>query len=269
MTAIDVRDETGNHAALTEQIHEVITHAAPLVEQVTGLRLPSTVTYRIMDMKSWGQALGGYYGRLARRDTAGMTLTPLEQRKVDSYSSAGATTARVTGTLDDSLTVTDSIGRPQTLIVPEALHHQGVLAVPEALSERVVRALAQQAQLTEATVLPPRIWPLEGAWWSRLASLVFGHANWVGHEVTPHLPGKPTTGLRLPRSTRYRVQSLFAHLLDPGISKRELQAERFIAHVLTHSNLGLFNRVWTDAEWVPTLDEFAQPHTWLRRIDGG
>ncbi|MFD8339865.1 zinc-dependent metalloprotease [Streptomyces solisilvae] len=267
MTDIDVWDDTGTHASLAEQIHEVISHAAPLVEEVTGLRLPSTVTYRLMHMEPWGQELGRFYRRIAERDTAGMTLTPLEQRKMDAFSKSGKMQARWTGTLTDALTVTDSIGRPQTLIAPEALRHQGVLAVPEALSERVVRSLAQQAQLAEATVLPPPIWPLRGAWWTRLESLVFGHANWVGNEVTPHLTGKPTTGLRLPKSRRYRVQFLFAGLLAPGTSKRERQAERFIAHVLTHGTLGLFNRVWTDPERVPTLDEFAKPDTWLRRVD--
>ncbi|MEE4597595.1 hypothetical protein V2J94_37935 [Streptomyces sp. DSM 41524] len=226
MTDVDVRDETGDHAWLAEHIRDVITDAAPLVEQTTGLPLPGTVTYRLMHLKPWAQAAGAFYARMAERDTVGMTLTPMEQKQIAAFAQAGAMASRFNWIVIDSWTMKDSIGRAQTLIVPEALRHQGALATPEALREQVVRGLTHQTQITasNSTVVPPRIWPLEKSWWCRLESLMDGHANWVCHEVAPHLPNRPATGFGLPKSRRYQIQFLIHRLIEPGISKRKLQA---------------------------------------------
>lgn len=269
MTFIDVRDETGQHTDLAGQIHGILTEAAPLVEKESGLVLPP-VTYRLVEPDAYAQTMRTYVAGALRRDTAGLKLTTAEQRWIVRYPAILAKMITKAWTVVKPELVTDSILRPDIVIAPAALEHQGYLGAPDALCEQMIRPLAFLAQTaaSQGTVIPTKMWPKSYDYpWHPVQVLREGHARWVGDVVTPLVLGRPLTRSRLHRSGLYRRHAGIMTLFDFGtVERKSRQGAHFVAEAVAEIGPILFNRIWSEPQLLPTKTELKNPARWMHRI---
>jgi uncharacterized protein (DUF2342 family) len=52
---------------------------------------------------------------------------------------------------------------------------------------------------------------------------------------------------------------------DTKIAQYEV-GERFVRTCVDRAGMDAFNRVWTDEEHLPTIEEIAEPDRWLARV---
>lgn len=267
MTDIDILDETEKYSSLADQIRSILTAAAPLVEQITGLMLPA-ITYCLTDPQACTKAIRTYLTGAADRDAADHQLTARDQIQLQRFPITMSSVAGTCWTLSPPTMVTDSLYRPQTLIIPDALAHQGVLDHSGALHELMIQPLVHAAQIaaSKGAVAPPKVWPMENNRPSHPTQLLqFGHASWAAGVVAPAVLGAPIGNPRLRRSGLYRLHAL-PELLNFGRGERTFRrAERFVTEAVAGCGVSRFNRVWTTPGLVPTSREFTHPDEWLRR----
>ncbi|MEE1736485.1 zinc-dependent metalloprotease [Streptomyces sp. BE147] len=267
-TEIHVVDETGDANSPAAQIREILTASAPVMEQVTGLRLP-VATYHLLHHRGFVERyrinLVGAYGR----DTEGYELNLLHSRIVQDLPHALARSVGKHWTLIEPEAVTDRLFRPAILIAVDAWAHQGVLSSSAALHDRLLCSLAYLAQITASSgeVAPQKVWPSSAAHRGHPArQLIEGHARWVADTATPIVLGGPSGKERLDHSRLYRRQSLLPDTIDCGRGMRRVRrAADFVSQAVAGCGTDRFNAVWHAPDLVPTPRELKRPHEWLRR----
>lgn len=103
-----------------------------------------------------------------------------------------------------------------------------------------------------------------------LMSLLEGHGNWVMNKVgAASIPGAS----RMDRVLHTRRQSRglhrqFQRLLGLDLKMRQYETgERFIDAVTATAGDDVLEVAWRGPEWIPTMDELADPNAWLRRVE--
>jgi hypothetical protein len=268
MTLITVADDAGNDA-LAREMNELLDVAAPYVEKVTGLNVP-TVSIHLGDRASTAQEYAAFVRRQIDVDTAGLNLTSRQRRQAEEFAQGIEWTVRMKWATTDSLLITASTGRPSTLIMPEALDRQGLTLDRSRLCALMVETLTKQAQVVAcgARIILQPGWPiLQNRHNDPTYHLSEGHALWTSRQVCPFLLNtvKPR---REPWPARCH-RALLAG--DVGGQRRWRQrAASFVDKSLTAVGMEAFNLVWTEHQRLPTLAELRRPARWIRRqgIDG-
>lgn len=269
MTTINVQDETGRSGQLAEDMRSFLTNAEPYVEKVTRLQLPHTITVRLLTVPDLARDFSAFIRRQVERDTTNVELTKSEQRKATALPAAAGRAARTTWAVRASVLVANTVGWPSTLIAPTALAHQGLLSAPDDLCELLVRVLTEQAQVDacRGVLIPGGAWPPVREDQSPVTQLSTGHAYWAGRKATPLVLGKPMSDNRRRPSWTYRRQAALVFLAQRGQRGRRLRrSTAFVEHAMDSIGPERFNRVWTDHELVPALDELHHPDQWLQRL---
>nr|WP_024126523.1 zinc-dependent metalloprotease [Streptomyces sp. FR1]AHE39142.1 Hypothetical protein pFRL3_365c [Streptomyces sp. FR1] len=269
MTTISIQDETGRSAKLAEDMHAFLTSAAPYVEKVTELSLPHTVTVKLLNVSDLAMNFSAFVRRQVERDTTGVELTKQERKKAAALPVAAGRSARTTWAVDASVLVANSVGWPSTLIVPEALAHQGLLSDPDGLCELLVRVLTEQAQVEacRGVLVPGGAWPPVREDQSPVSLLSAGHAYWASQKATPLVLRNPLSHGRRRRSWTYQRQAALAFLAARGQHGRLLRrSTAFVDQAMASIGPERFNRLWVTHELVPTLDELRHPDRWLQRL---
>lgn len=140
-----VQHET-RHAELADLIQELVSAAVPWVEKVTGLPLPRP-RFELVDVDGLAAAYRSFVRRQMERDSAGLDLTRWERAKLVMHPQGAEALIRHGGMSKQPVLIATSIGRPSTLIVPEAVGLQQLSETPDLLCDLLVRSLAQQAQV--------------------------------------------------------------------------------------------------------------------------
>lgn len=269
MTAINVQDETGRSGQLAEDMHTLLGRAAPYVEKVTQLQLPHTVTVKLLTVPGLATNYSAFVRRQVERDTAGVEMTESERKRAAALPIAAGWAARTTWAVDASVLVANTVGWPSTLVVPEALAHQGLLSDPDGLCELLVRVLAEQAQVEacRGVLVPGGGWPPVGEGQDPVSQLSAGHASWAAREATPLVLGKPVSDTQRQCSWTYRRQTALVFVAARGQYGRLLRrATAFVDQAMASIGPEGFNRLWTKHDLVPTLDELRHPDRWLQRL---
>ena len=269
MTTINVLDETGHSGQLAEDMHTFLAQAAPYVEKVTQLQLPHTVTVKLLTVPGLATNYSAFIRRQVERDIAHAELTESERKKAAALPTAAGWAARLTWAVDVSVLVTNTVGWPSTLIVPQALAHQGLLSDADGLCEFLVRVLAEQAQVEacRGVLVPGGSWPPVQESQDPVSQLSAGHASWAAREAIPLVLGKPVTDTRRQRSWTYRRQAAFVFVATRGQNGRLLQrATSFVDQAMAAIGPEGFNALWATHDLVPTLDELRHPDRWLQRL---
>ncbi|WP_331750989.1 zinc-dependent metalloprotease (plasmid) [Streptomyces globisporus] len=285
MTTIDVHDETGTNSQLRAQIADILSRVVPLVEPLTGLDLPGRVTFRIVPPQTWQAE---QRGDLVQRMRRFQNLQPLWKQPL-----IGLQSLMVIGlfrwaspTLGEVLVMgaTQPKGggdESQTLLVPQALQHNGVLSDLKYLTQLVVHELMHQAanfmnrHRGPWVADRPEVLIRQG----NVDVLEEGHAHWADQVMSQAEFGTACDVFSAPKSERYKKiasHPLFGLLrpkTDPYAVGRVL-----VASAIDTVGPRAFNRVWTDARLLPTDAEVAeaaealaadpptQPQLWANRL---
>lgn len=288
MTEFYVRDETNSHEALATRILETAKTAAPLIEEVTGLPLP-TVCFRLMSPDAWVsttthsayvelhnaeqsgdpdriEAARAFHTRLRRRMSAFWVLW---RGQTLSYQEAnGAYTARY-------------------LTVPKALQRMGLLRAPLGLERHVIHECVHQAQIAASCgkVVPP-----SGDAARDPRELACGHADWVANQIAHELwGGREPTGQLLRPGLRYRTAALLFHVQQVAVDRVAARhagkpfvrpprpvhrvvpdhsaTTHFVGATVARVGVTAWNdRMWHDENAVPTPAELRNPSAWVDRM---
>ncbi|MFH8405326.1 hypothetical protein ACH4FX_11220 [Streptomyces sp. NPDC018019] len=280
---VEVRDETGRARRLARQIRQVLTEAAPRLEEITGLATP-TVTFRLVTPRTWRREVVAYVERGVQQAFAGSEVYERERaeaaHKVESWRRRTA----LTWPLQEGMTLTDPDGRPQTLIAPRALHHTGIRRDRLALHRFLVHECVHHGQVlaSQGAVVPPRLSVRRYAFDDRAVPVLFeGHAEWAERHYTSETFGGPSAENVLRRSWRYRLHQRLCreqnrraqqHTPAPpepsgtALDPRDDGARFVAAAVAGVGDIARFNKVWHELCLVPTDEEIHQPEAWLRRV---
>ncbi|MEU2354420.1 zinc-dependent metalloprotease [Streptomyces misionensis] len=267
MSSTYVHNETP-HRELAERIEELVTRAAPWVEKVTGLVLPLP-SIELVSVEGLATAFSAFMRRSVERDTADLELTEWQKRVVAALPAVAAKAARSAWMIDESLLIATSVGRPKTLIVPEALEHLG-LAAPDFLCTVVVRALAQQAQVSacDGALVPAPVWPIIPPRRDAISQFSEGHAWWTSERATPQILGRAVDHSRRRRPWTYLRTRVLVNVSTAGARRRRVRATAFVNEAVNAVGLDAFNQVWRTPGLAPTLDDFRRPKEWISRLPG-
>ncbi|MET8816101.1 zinc-dependent metalloprotease [Streptomyces sp. NPDC004549] len=255
-----VQHET-RHAELATHMEELVKSAVPWVEQVTGLPLTHP-RFDLVDIDGLATAYRSFVRRQMERDTAGLDLTRWEQARLLARPQAAEFTARRAGMSKKPVLIATSIGKPSTLIVPEAAGLYRLCETPDLLCDLLVRSLAQQAQVIAGAgqVVPPPEWPKIPAPSHPIVQLSEGHARWTSGRVTPEITG-------ITRPSRHPLaKRLASSIREPMAARRAARASALVDQAVKARGLLAFNAVWSTAGLAPTRDEFRHPRRWIARM---
>jgi len=104
-------------------------------------------------------------------------------------------------------------------------------------------------------------------------TLVEGHGDYVMDAVGPKVVPS-VEEIRAKFSARRvsggRIEQAIRRILGIDLKMKQYeQGSRFVKTVVEEAGMGVFNKVWTSPETLPTRDEITSPQTWLDRVDRG
>ncbi len=104
-------------------------------------------------------------------------------------------------------------------------------------------------------------------------TLVEGHGDYVMDAVGPKVVPS-VEDIRAKFSARRvsggRIEQAIRRILGIDLKMKQYeQGSRFVKTVVEQAGMGVFNKVWTSPETLPTRDEITSPQAWLDRVDHG
>lgn len=281
---VEVRDETRLNPRLARLARQVLTEAAPRLEEITGLATP-TITYRLVTPRVWRDEVVDYVHRSVQQAFLGSEVSAREQAEAEYKVASWRKAMARSWPLYEAMTVTDLDGRPQTLIAPRALHHTGIRRSRLGLRRMLVHECVHHAQIlaSQGTVVPPRMSVRRYACDDRAVPVLFeGHAEWAERVYSLESFGALPPADTLHRSWRYRLHQRINRELArraqqhtapppdpdaPALDPRE-DGARFVTAAVAGADgdVARFNKVWHDRSLAPTDDEIRQPEAWLLRV---
>ncbi|WP_178855122.1 zinc-dependent metalloprotease, partial [Streptomyces acidiscabies] len=168
-------------------------------------------------------------------------------------------------------TVAFKPGRPELVILPQALREAGFLNDQDVLTKVICHELTHVAQHATDN---GAMWRLQDSFYPELrgiadrdyAFLVEGHAYWADRQITTKLLGEPvSTGEISPHAT-LRYRDLAEPLRRAGNLTSFTAAADTVGEIVAAHGLEAFNRVWRRSELVPTRDETKEPARWTHRF---
>jgi coenzyme F420 biosynthesis associated uncharacterized protein len=104
-------------------------------------------------------------------------------------------------------------------------------------------------------------------------TLVEGHGDYVMDAVGPMVvPSVAEIRAKFSarRTSAGRIEQAIRRILGIDLKMKQYeQGARFVKAVVQEAGMGVFNKVWTSPETLPTMDEITSPRSWLERVDGG
>lgn len=130
---------------LPQRIGAVVQQAAPLVEEVTGLRLPDTLVIRTMTWRQWRRAHSRYARRALRAEVHELRPPVSSIRRAALEARATRALLRTTW-VGVGAQVVDFRGRPEIVVLPQALREAGRLNDDTVLLQVLAHELTYVAQ---------------------------------------------------------------------------------------------------------------------------
>lgn len=255
---------------LPQRIGAVMEQAAPLVEEVTGLRLPDTLVIRTMTWRKWRRAHNRYARRALRAEVHELRPPVSSIRRAALEAKATRSLLR-TSWVGVSAQVVDFRGRPEIVVLPQALREAGRLDDDTVLLQVLTHELTHVAQWESdegtAWCLMNTRFPAErGITGLDYTFLLEGHAYWVDAQVTTKILGAPApiSDINPHGTLRYRD---LAESPERAVRLRHFETARdSVATFIGTHGLDRFNEVWKNRELVPLRSETSTADTWMQRL---
>jgi coenzyme F420 biosynthesis associated uncharacterized protein len=156
---------------------------------------------------------------------------------------------------------------------------------PDALAERVRRAITTvsesiresgQDQQGRSSLLDVVQTPAQRAVLGRLTALMTlleGHAEFVMDEVGPAVVpsvAQIRSAFNARRVNANPLEKLIRRLLGVDAKMRQYaEGRKFVSAVVAEVGMTGFNKIWSSPATLPTMDEIAEPSTWIARVIRG
>ncbi|MFF4859956.1 hypothetical protein ACFY2N_34320 [Streptomyces rubiginosohelvolus] len=254
---------------LAERIGVLVEQAAPLVEEVTNLRLPESVVIRTMTWRKWHRSVSRRFRRELGAETGELrpSITAIVRAQLGVKAGLAALRTEWVGIGAETI---DFRGQPEILVLPQALREAGRLNDDQSLLKVVAHELthvAQRHHAPNAARLVQTRFPDERGVTDRDYSFLFeGHAYWADSQVTTKLLGAPVPIAEIsPHSTlRYRAM---AERPERAAALRHVETARdSVSAAISVLGLDRFNDVWRDRDLVPLKSETSTPDAWSQRL---
>lgn len=267
VTQCDVRHETGfRYRKVRDRVQQVADEVAPMVERITGMRLPSQPIIRLMTVPRMHIESQAHDQRILEQDIREVDLTDTEIAALRENRKMVYRRRLRTWVLISATTVISADGAPQILFPPTSGKHAG------ALGEDLYRIMAHELTHVAQKVHAPEFYALSstivpakrGIGHLALDELLEGHAMWTDQQVTNKVFG---------RAPRHDGRSWFFHRATKKLNaywevRKDFYVnnEAFVTRVCeaTGSPAAL-DCAWNDPDNAPTHDEIADPNAWLTR----
>lgn len=258
--------------ALVDRLAAVTEQTAPVVMAVTGLSLPDTVVIRTMTVRNW-RAVHRRQDRVRLRVEARELRPPRSSRRsAKAQAAASGFSRHIVWPSIGAQVVDFGHGRPEIVILPQALQEAGRLDDERVLQKVIAHEMTHLAQYAIADgslwVLMNTRYPDQRGIGDRDYSfLLEGHAYWADQQVTTKVLGAPVPTAEIsPHATRrYRALAETSQR-NESLAYFEAAADS-VGRIIEAQGLNAFNRIWTAPELVPLRSESSTPELWQQRFE--
>ncbi|WP_274036438.1 hypothetical protein [Streptomyces sp. MMBL 11-1] len=255
---------------LAQRIETLVAKAAPLVEEVTQLRLPDALVIRTMTWRKRRRVMSRHARQVLRAEAYELR-PPLSSIRAAKGDMRAARAAMRTHWMGMGAETVDLRGRAEILLLPQALREAGRLHDDDSLLQVFAHELTHVAQWKYAGEDAWRraltLFPAERGITDRDYSFLFeGHAYWTDAQVTAKILGAPVPIAEIsPHSTlRYRAM---AEAPEAEAAVRHIRTARdSVSAAISAHGLDLINDALRDPKLVPLRSETSTPEAWSARL---
>ncbi|MFE6977148.1 hypothetical protein [Streptomyces sp. NPDC057682] len=270
MTQIKVLNNSGRKLnGFAKNIELLADQIAPLVEDISRLKLPDTVVIRLMTPQAWRRARSRHDMRRMMAEASKLKPSTDSMRTATLTAKAARIDRRKTWAAVGGEFV-DFTNGAEIVILPAALQEMGLLGSNESHSMVLAHELAHGAQhhvdagMTWAQMKTH--FPRERGTCDRsYGFLLEGHAHWVAHAITARLHGQSTT-VKPGEGATSRHQSIHDSAEQQGYRRFHDRALQCVSKVIEDNGVEQFNRVWNAPELVPLVSESSNTEDWPQRL---
>lgn len=272
MTNCDVRHQAGRrYRAAAQQVQQAADAVAPLVEEVTGLRLPPRPVIRVARVTEMIHAHGQAQEHQLERDARELDLNGRTVAQLRSELTAQHRLYAAMWPLRSAQIIWNPAGIPEIWYPPKTAAHA------DRVSDFVYQVMAHElTHLAQSTAGPLNILrtshfrQLRGVANLALDEISEGHASWADREVSRHFLGHvpneddPQDRSRPSRFYR-RAASVFANQRATTLACYD-RGEAFVTRVVEKTGSPqVLDHIWSHPQHAPTHQEITDPFTWLAR----
>ncbi|MFI1408926.1 hypothetical protein ACH4Y0_03165 [Streptomyces sp. NPDC020707] len=265
------QDAGGEFNELGKRLWDIAEETAPLVEAVTQLRLPEPAVIHLMTLDTWKKAHEESSLRRLHAEAAELDVTTTAKLKAKLKRSAhlGTRFAFWPMMLGEAVELTP--GKPELVIVPDALRHAGVVHDDRVLHKILAHEMTHLAQYAADS---GAIWADEETYFPEQRGvadrahmfLIEGHAYWADREITTKIFGEPVTTEEISPDATGQYRKLAERSMPKKAKASQARSLEAVTHLITTQGLDAFNRIWRDRTLIPTRAEAAEPALWIERM---
>lgn len=266
-----VVNKSGRRAReLAQRLEELAGVAAPLVEAVTDLELPNTVVITTTKVRKWLSDGTRRDARQIRADVRELRPTLVSRLTAKAARHEAYVSCRATWRMFGAQTVMVE-GRPEIVVLPQALQEAGRLTDESVLLKVVAHELTHVAQCHRDNgegfhMLGTRFSQELGITDLDYSFLYEGHAYWSDAQITSKVLGAPVPIAEISPHATLRYLDL-AQSPQRASSVRYVERARdSVAAVIDEHGLDAFNRVWGRRDLVPLRTETSTADAWPQRL---
>jgi hypothetical protein len=272
MPPVVIRTEAGRRfGLLADRLTVIAGETLPLVESITGLPLPDPVVIRLMRPRAWCTSHVRMRKRLLRAEATELSIPWADLSAIAAAIKAGGKELRRTWPLIGAQAVALKPGKPEIVVLPEALLEGGRLHDEPFLYKTVTHEATHLAQYaaTEGKVWAAQdtLFPDKRGLAGRdYTFLLEGHAYWADHQATTEILGAPVSTGELSPHASLRFRALQDSARGRGTRAFFDQARDSVGDIIAEHGLDVFNRVWENPGLVPTTEVQGDPAAWQARF---
>ncbi|MET9566797.1 zinc-dependent metalloprotease [Streptomyces tauricus] len=259
---------------LADRLSAIADVTGPLIETVTGLRLPDSAVIHLMTFDNWKKAHELRSEQRLSDEAAQFDIGVMGKLKAQHHRGLQLAVRFKFWPMMAGEAVDFVPGDPELVIVPEALRHAGRLHDDPALHKLVAH---EGTHLAQYAANGGGIWHDQESFFRQergvadriYAFLVEGHAYWADAQITTKIFGAPVTTDEASPDASETWRKLASSPLPQKTKANLLRSTEAVAQLIDDVGVDVFNQVWIQPDLLPTAADCEQPETWRRRFEHG
>ncbi|MEU0027421.1 hypothetical protein [Streptomyces sp. NPDC006335] len=275
MSSVVVRNEAGPSSdSLVDRLLSIGAESLPVVQAVTGLPLPDPVVIRTMTVDKWLREHQESAKRRLVAETEQLAPSLRERLTAKVKHRARTTFLSTFWPTMAAETVLFEPGRPEVVLLPEALEHAGRLDDIPFLYKALGHEMTHLGQYAASD---GAVWTAQEAFFPARSGtadrayeyLLEGHAYWADREITTKILGNPVSTDKPSPEASDRYRKLFAMPMRLKVIEEYRRACDSIARIIDVHGLAALNKIWTNPDLVPRRKETDDLVAWTARLTEG
>ncbi|MFI1416318.1 zinc-dependent metalloprotease [Streptomyces sp. NPDC020707] len=261
-------DELGSRLTAIAEV------TSPLIETVTGLRLPDPAVIHLMTFDNWKKAHEERSQQRLLDEAAQFGIGAPGKLKAWHHRSFQLAIRFKFWPMMAGEAVDLVPGCPELVIVPEALRHAGLLNNDPALHKLLAH---EGTHLAQYAANGGGMWDDQESFFRQergvadriYAFLLEGHAYWADAQITTKIFGTPVTNDGPSPDASELWRKLASHTFPQETKEGLLHSTEAVAQLIDNVGLDVFNQVWTQPDLLPTMADAEHPDAWRQRFTSG